>query len=60
MDPDLHHDGGADLANVFVRTFYDIRGRIELFLALPIDRMHRFQIEEQLAAIAAAQVEVSS
>ena len=60
VDPDLHHDGGADLANAFVRTFYDIRGRIELFLALPIDRMHRFQIEEQLAAIAAAQVEVSS
>lgn len=57
-DPELHHDGEADLADAFVRTFYDIKGRIELFLALPLDRMHRFQIEEQLAAIASARLKM--
>ena len=51
--PDPARQGGSevDLAAAFVKTFYEIRGHLNLFLALPFDRLDRFSLQNSLVEI---------
>ena len=50
-DPACLKGSEADRAGAFVKAFYEIKGHLNLFLALPFDRLDRFALRSSLAEI---------
>jgi arsenate reductase len=50
-DPALFNGPEEEQVAIFVRTFYEIRGRIAMFMALSFDRLDRMALQDQLVSI---------
>jgi len=50
-DPARTRGSESDMAAAYVRAFDEIRGHVNLFLALPFDRLDRYALRADLAGI---------